>query len=334
MVMPLALTSVSLAFAPHAAPIAPVAAPSWAMRAPTPELVVLPDPERSRTAMRWKMYEAAPATPAKRSRASKVRIGAATAIATAAGIRALPGIGRFYSAASIAAPLSCAVTTAAVKGVASDLFAQIVIERKLNMRDISYSRTFAFASFGAVYLGALASWKYNFLYTALFGQSTALSVILSKVSLDIFISGPLIYFPLYFIVKGLFAGQGPLKSLREYTSSKGMSILRRYWMLWLPVEMCMWSFVPAHLRIAFMCTVSLVWQVFLSTRTYCNEEEGCTLAYEEEEEDGCVLPGSLSVYEQHDPIGSVTYWQCEVKRTMVPVMRSKAEEQALIRSSQ
>lgn len=239
MVMPLALTSVSLAFAPHAAPIAPVAAPSWAMRAPTPELVVLPDPERSRTAMRWKMYEAAPATPAKRSRASKVRIGAATAIATAAGIRALPGIGRFYSAASIATPLSCAVTTAAVKGVASDLFAQIVIERKLNMRDISYSRTFAFASFGAVYLGALASvrdpempeltsaarhaqllllcsshhltpransslpaqWKYNFLYTALFGQSTALSVILSKVSLDIFISGPLIYFPLYFIVK-------------------------------------------------------------------------------------------------------------------------------------
>ena len=155
--MPLALTSVSLAFAPHAAPIAPVAAPSWAMRAPTPELVVLPDPERSRTARRWKMYEAAPATPAKRSRASKVRIGAATAIATAAGIRALPGIGRFYSAASIAAPLSCAVTTAAVKGVASDLFAQIVVERKLNMRDISYSRTFAFASFGAVYLGALAS---------------------------------------------------------------------------------------------------------------------------------------------------------------------------------
>lgn len=41
--------------------------------------------------------------------------------------------------------------------------------------------------------------------------------------------------------------------------------------------MCMWFFVPAHLRIAFLCSVSLIWQVFLSTRSYCNEEDGCTL---------------------------------------------------------
>lgn len=39
----------------------------------------------------------------------------------------------------------------------------------------------------------------------------------------------------------------------------------------------MWFFVPAHLRIAFLCSVSLIWQVFLSTRSYCNEEDGCTL---------------------------------------------------------
>merc|ERR1719453_2219666 len=282
MAMPLTLASVTLAFAPHAAPMVQNAPSPWGMRAPNPELAMVHSdvPEHLRTVRSWKMYEAAPSVPA-RSRSSKVRIGAIGAIATAAGIKALPGIGRFYSAAAIAAPLSCAVTTAAVKGVASDLFAQIVVERKL--RNISFSRTIAFASFGAIYLGALASWKYNTLYTALFGQSTALSVILSKVSLDIFVSGPLIYFPLYFIVKGLFAGQGPLNSLREYLSSNGMSILRRYWMLWLPVETCMWFFVPAHLRIAFMCTVSLIWQVFLSTRTHCNGEDGCTLTTEDDE---------------------------------------------------
>ena len=90
-----------------------------------------------------------------------------------------------------------------------------------------------------------AQWKYNHFYAAVFGQSTALPVILSKVSLDIFVSGPFIYFPLYFIVKGLFAGQGPLASLREYISSNGMSILRRYWMVrsFLPSL----SFCRAHL---------------------------------------------------------------------------------------
>lgn len=259
------------------------------------------------------MYEAMPQQRNRRSRGAKVRIGAMGAIATAAGVRALPGLGRLYSAASIAAPLSCAVGTAAVKGVASDLFAQIVVERKF--RDISLSRTLAFASFGAVYLGALASWKYNHLYTALFGQSTALTVILSKVGLDIFVSGPLIYFPLYFIVKGLFAGQGPVNSLREYLSSNGMSILRRYWMLWLPVEMLMWFFVPSHLRIAFMCSVSLIWQVFLSTRTHCNGEDGCTLTTEDDEE---CIPFDV----EHDPIGSGTYRVCEPKRSMVPIMRT------------
>jgi hypothetical protein len=39
----------------------------------------------------------------------------------------------------------------------------------------------------------------------------------------------------------------------------------RYWSVWFPVETLMWVVVPAHLRVAFMCSVSLVWQVALST---------------------------------------------------------------------
>ena len=87
----------------------------------------------------------------------------------------------------------------------------------------------------------------------------------------------------------------------------------------------MWFFVPAHLRIAFMCTVSLVWQVFLSTRTYCDEDDGCTLSYEDEADEGCLLASSFSTY-KHDPIGSVSYRQCETKRSMFPVMRSSFQE--------
>ena len=154
--------------------------------------------------------------------------------------------------------------TAAVKGVASDLFAQLAIERQRP----DFSRTLAFASFGALYLGAFASWKYGFLYSALFGTATSAAAVSAKVGVDMLISAPFVYFPLYFIMKGLFAGKGILTSLRQFTSRSGLSILMRYWFVWLPVETIMWIVVPPHLRVAFLCGVSLVWQVALSTLSY------------------------------------------------------------------
>ena len=39
-------------------------------------------------------------------------------------------------------------------------------------------------------------------------------------------------------------------------------------MVWLPVETVMWVAVPGHLRVAFLCAVSLMWQVALSTLSY------------------------------------------------------------------
>ena len=36
----------------------------------------------------------------------------------------------------------------------------------------------------------------------------------------------------------------------------------------------MWFLVPPHLRVAFICSVSLVWQVFLSTRTFQTSGRG------------------------------------------------------------
>ena len=149
--MALVMTAMSIAFAaPNSiSHLGAHASPSTS-RVPSPVL----SPTFLRSSRRWHMYHSPDQAKPQQSRGSKVRIGAIGALATAAGVQALPGIGRLYSAASIAAPLGTAVTTAAVKGVASDLFAQIVVER--NARDLSLSRTLAFACFGAVYLGALA----------------------------------------------------------------------------------------------------------------------------------------------------------------------------------
>lgn len=192
-------------------------------------------------------------------------IAAATLVA--AGVRggAFTLLGGAYSALAMASPLGCAVTTATVKGVASDLFAQLAVERNSGL---SVSRTLVFASFGAAYLGAFNCWKYNFFYSALFGSAATVSAIVGKVAIDMFLCAPLVYFPLYFIVKGLFEGVGPRRSIRQYLSPSGLSMLRSFWAVWLPVETFMWIVVPAHLRISFLCGVSLFWQVFLSTRSY------------------------------------------------------------------
>jgi len=38
--------------------------------------------------------------------------------------------------------------------------------------------------------------------------------------------------------------------------------------VWAPTFVLMWRSVPAHMRIPFVCSVSLVWQVVLSTTSY------------------------------------------------------------------
>ena len=64
---------------------------------------------------------------------------AATFVASSAA--ALPQLGKWYSAAAIAAPILTATTTAGLKGVASDLFAQVFVEGRSRIQDLSLSRT-------------------------------------------------------------------------------------------------------------------------------------------------------------------------------------------------
>ena len=58
----------------------------------------------------------------------------------------------------------------------------------------------------------------------------------SQVVFDLFLNGPLVYFPLYFVIKGFFAGKGPADALREYITPNGRNLVLRYWATWTPVE--------------------------------------------------------------------------------------------------
>jgi len=245
---------------------------------------------------------------------------AATFVASSAA--ALPAIGKWYSAAAIAAPVLTATTTAGIKGVASDLFAQIFVEGRSRIQDMDMRRTMAFASFGCLYCGAFASWKYNTFYTALFGAASTFSAVASKVSADMLWSAPFVYFPLYFIVKGLFNKKSPATSLKEFLQPAGLRILRQYWMVWLPVELVMWTMVPAHLRIAFICAVSLIWQVFLSTVSNklagADDDDSCPITYDS------LTPADAAALADQATLQAGTAGSSRPVRSCVPVMLTAA----------
>lgn len=125
-------------------------------------------------------------------------------------------------------PLHLALRTSTIKGICSDLFAQLVVERK---RRLHWKRTIAFCLFGAVYLGAYCHLKYVFLYDFLFGSAKSGAVILKKVACDLLVSAPLIYYPTYFAFKGALFGS-VRDEIKNYFSSKGAGMVFKYWAVW------------------------------------------------------------------------------------------------------
>ena len=155
-------------------------------------------------------------------------------------------------------------STSTVKGIFSDLFAQLVVEKKQRP---SWRRTAAFSLFGAVYLGAYTQFKYLTLYARLFGAAKTAPVIGLKMLVDLAVSAPLIYFPTYYWFKGVLFGSAR-REVASYFSPTGWKMLTRYWAVWTPSFVVMWTLVPTYLRLPFICSISLVWQVALSTLTY------------------------------------------------------------------
>eukprot|EP00434_Breviolum_minutum_P030989 symbB.v1.2.027407.t1/scaffold2802.1/size122644/3 len=88
-----------------------------------------------------------------------------------------------YREASKAKPLAVAFVTCYGKGTASDLVAQMVVERKSQP---SWQRNVAFALFSGAYLGVGQHFVYNVAFTRIFGAGMDLRVGVQKVLADLF----------------------------------------------------------------------------------------------------------------------------------------------------
>lgn len=119
-----------------------------------------------------------------------------------------------YREASKARPLAVAFVTCYGKGTASDLVAQMLVERKSQP---SVQRNVAFALFSGAYLGIGQHFVYNVAFTRIFGAGMDLRVGVQKVLADLFCHVPFMYLPLYYMFEDTALGVGnPQSGLQRW----------------------------------------------------------------------------------------------------------------------
>ena len=207
-----------------------------------------------------------------RAAAPRARAAPRRGCTTAAGAPSPPppkSLLQRYSAASTARPWLTGFTTCAFKGLLADLLVQLAVEK---VEKVDWKRTATFSFYGGWYCGWVQHGLYNVVYRRLFGASTAVFNALRIVAFDALTHVPLVIFPVYYSYNAMILG-GPLhgdtayEGLRKYLDEDLFTINTRYWMLWCPANVLVFTVVPRPLRIAFIAGTSFVWLSMVSFTT-------------------------------------------------------------------
>jgi hypothetical protein len=176
-------------------------------------------------------------------------------------------------------PYLAAAIVCAIKAAAADLVAQ---RRPQQPRGPSQSgsgkssdqatapidakRTLSFVLYGALYQGMVQEFIYNNLYSRMFGDRPTLAVIAAKVGFDAIFHNALICVPMAYIVKAIVFRYSLMEGLRRYRDDVlHHGLLIKYYCIWIPVNFCVYAFIPKHFRITTMAFVSFFWMTILST---------------------------------------------------------------------
>lgn len=164
-------------------------------------------------------------------------------------------------------PFLAAALVCAIKAAAADLVAQrrqLFVESENDK--IDGRRTLAFVLYGALYQGMVQEFIYNNLYSRLFGDSPTISVIATKVAFDAVFHNALVCVPMAYIVKACVFRYPLQEGLRRYRDDVvHHGLLLKYYSIWIPVNFCVYAFIPKHWRITSMAMVSFFWMTILST---------------------------------------------------------------------
>lgn len=106
----------------------------------------------------------------------------------------------------------------------------------------------------------------NNFYTYLFGSATTALVVTKKVLFNAIFQDAMICMPTAYTVKALVFGYSIHTALQNYWDDvRYHGLLLKNFMLWIPVNFMVFTFVPPHFRTTVMAFVSFVWMIILST---------------------------------------------------------------------
>jgi hypothetical protein len=186
-----------------------------------------------------------------------------------------------------ASPYTAAAITCGVKASGADLVAQKRQYRKRDEttiddgepRKTDVKRNFAFMLYGAIYQGMAQEFIYNHLYPVYFGTGTSVGVVLTKVCFDLLIQTTLLTLPIAYLTKALLYNYSAKEALRRYRDDiLNHGLLKKYFLLWGPVQCVTFSIIPEHYRVTFVACVSFFWIIILSSITSKLPTPECELA--------------------------------------------------------
>jgi Mpv17 / PMP22 family len=173
-----------------------------------------------------------------------------------------------YNNALKSRPLLTKSLTGLTLAGSGDIIAQTIEARKgaqkssiTHNRD-PFRRFIAFATFGCLWTGPFNHYWLGYLARR-FPPEAGQKAFLQKMFLHHMIWNPFIYFPFLFGYNGLLLGLSK-SDFEEWVKREYFSSLMWCYVVWGPTTVIVFKKVPEHLQSAFMASLSLGWNSFLS----------------------------------------------------------------------
>lgn len=177
------------------------------------------------------------------------------------------------------APFAFGVGYSCLKTGGCDLLVQKMVEKREN-KDLDWRRTAMFASFGFFYLGGVQYALYVPIFGRIFPSAASFTAkslaeklkdvkgirdVVAQVFLDQMVHHPFMYFPVFYILKDMITSDkpSPTRAVSTYAGNMREDCLA-LWKIWVPSTFINFAFMPMHLRIPWVATISMVWTCILS----------------------------------------------------------------------
>jgi Mpv17 / PMP22 family len=171
------------------------------------------------------------------------------------------------AAAAESLQASAATSTAAAAAIYNpDLSSVSSITQQVQKKKADWKRNVAFVVYGSLYQGVTQEYVYNHLYPVWFGSATSIPVVATKVLFDLLIQTTLVTLPIAYLTKSIIYRYSFTEAIRRYVDDiKNHGLLKKYYLLWGPVQCVTFGIIPEHYRVTFIAFVSFFWLIILST---------------------------------------------------------------------